>query len=189
MKSDWQAFWKKEHGITREKMNGFTNNYKVIRSYIPGDISGLTSLEVGCGRGVISKMLMRDGVKCTGMDILPRFQHFNMDFIQGDILKVDFQGMKQFDIVFTYGLLEHFDTSRQIDIIVRCAGLTKPGGIVIHYCVPKKLANYDANDDVYRDSMKLLGFMANDWVYPCIPWPTWRCPKPIAKGFFTWQRV
>ncbi|GAF95495.1 unnamed protein product, partial [marine sediment metagenome] len=112
--NDWSAFWAKEFVITKEKSKAFYNNYVVIKRILRSQfetIYGRNSLEAGCGRGVISKYLMLEGMETSGMDIMQKFQHFNTNFIHEDIISIgsgDLQKLGKFDLVFTYGLLEHF---------------------------------------------------------------------------------
>jgi hypothetical protein len=161
--NDWNDFWDKEMELGPNKLNAFTQNYMVMREMLTehfGGLVGKTSMEVGCGRGVISKYLRLDGVDTSGMDMFSRFRNFNHNFIQGDILQMS----------------------------PGAVNASRPGGMIIHYCVPDKLTNRTANRDVYRDDLKWMKINHEQlWVYPCFPWMDWRTNKWFGRGFFIWE--
>jgi 2-polyprenyl-3-methyl-5-hydroxy-6-metoxy-1,4-benzoquinol methylase len=192
--NDWNDFWDKEMELGPNKLNAFTQNYMVMREMLTehfGGLVGKTSMEVGCGRGVISKYLRLDGVDTSGMDMFSRFRNFNHNFIQGDILQMSPGAVNAIiprDIVFTYGLLEHYSPKAIGRIQARCNIMCRPGGMIIHYCVPDKLTNRTANRDVYRDDLKWMKINHEQlWVYPCFPWMDWRTNKWFGRGFFIWE--
>jgi 2-polyprenyl-3-methyl-5-hydroxy-6-metoxy-1,4-benzoquinol methylase len=200
-KNDWKTFWAKELTLTEKKSRAFRKNYEVMKELLEkhfgiGGLSGLTSMEVGCGRGMMSKYLTKDGVETSGMDKLARFKHFNDNFVHHDILAKDtgyynfiLDMRNKYDVVFTYGLMEHLN---HLDIGVleaRCGWMCRDSGIVMHYVVPKKLANMFENNDVVRYNMGWFGYGSNPqlWVYPVFDWMNWKTNKYFGKGFWTWE--
>ena len=190
--NDWEKFWDREMTMTGGKMNAFSKNYAVMRRLLTdhfGIIRGKTSLEVGCGRGIMSKFLQADGLVTSGMDTMLKFADYNRAFIHGSILDASevLDRKEEYDVVFTYGLLEHMSTYNIFVVKANCEWLTAKGGITIHYVVPRKLANWDANRDVYRSNCHYLYEENMKWVYPCLPGCNWETNSILGKGFFIWQ--
>ena len=190
--NDWEGFWDKEITVTGGKMNAFSRNYAIMRRLISdrfGTIRGKTSLEVGCGRGIMSKFLQSDGLVTAGMDTMLRFADYNRGFIHGSILDLEkiINRKGQYDVVFTYGLLEHWSIYDSRTIMANCEWMTAEGGITIHYVVPRKWANWNENRDVYRGDCKHLYEKNMKWVYPCLPGCAWETNSILGKGFFIWQ--
>ena len=170
----------------------------VLQSHF-GGTKPKTSLEVGCGRGVMSKYLMKDGVETTGMDILPKFRQYNENFIlcnaiasiRSDDGKRVLELANTYDIVFTYGLIEHIDHLEMGILESRCYWMCKPGGIILHYAVPRKLTNITSNKSVKRYDLGWMKYSGHEqhWVYPIFSWMDWKTNKWFGRGFWIWETV
>lgn len=107
---------------------------------------GASIFEFGCGGGNQLVPLALRGYRCFGIDcsgdVLERCKSFVVDvekfsgkslgvqLICGDFLSFDSQ--KQFDLVFNFGVIEHFTNGIERDSAVRkMFSLCKPGGYVI----------------------------------------------------------
>jgi ubiquinone/menaquinone biosynthesis C-methylase UbiE len=74
---------------------------------------GMRVLDLGCGSGVFSRLLSRQGLNVTGVDISPRLIELgaraypDVKFLVGDAEALPFEN-GQFDCVFLGGLIHHF---------------------------------------------------------------------------------
>lgn len=107
-------------------------------------------LEVGCGRGTLSHFYAKDNYKCTLLDSSSKavklasesFKRFGLsgNFVEGDALSLPFAS-KDFDIVFSIGLLEHFkDIHQPLKEQMR---ILRPGGVMHVYVVPESNPKVD----------------------------------------------
>jgi ubiquinone/menaquinone biosynthesis C-methylase UbiE len=112
-------------------------------------------LEVGCGRGLTLLEFAKRGATVTGVDYARSAVSFcnslkeeackngndkriSAEFLYGDARSLPF-GNEEFDIVYSVGLLEHFQEPSAI-LAEQCRVL-KPGGVVIVQ-VPQKYSAY-----------------------------------------------
>ncbi len=95
-------------------------------------LQGKTVLEAGCGYGRNLLAAQKYGAKVAiGMDISPAAfitKRKGIDAVIGDILNPPFR--KKFDVVFTFGVLQHVSTPEQG--FKRLFGLLRPGGLFCH---------------------------------------------------------
>lgn len=105
---------------------------------------GKRCLEVGCGRGSLSCYYSAADYDCTLVDISPSIIKVAQDIFQTHQLKAKFVVADannlpfengSFDIVFSIGLLEHFEDVR--NIIREQVRVLSQGGIFIGYVVPE----------------------------------------------------
>jgi len=167
MGNDWVAFWA-NRGVP--SLKPFYQNWGIFKEILHnhfdingGDkFTGMKSLEVGSGRGIMSNLFQGVGFKTTTLDIFPQP---NVD-VMGNVFCLPFH-KESFDVIFTYGLLEHFNLGRQAFILNKMREYLKPGGIQIHYIVPSKLTNMFEDRNVYRDQCNwLYQDKSVIWVYP-----------------------
>ena len=193
--ASWDNFWETRKGqISSKTQRAYSQNFGFIFDVIRNHLGepmwwDMKSLEVGCGRGIISDYLKDYGFKSFGIDILDNRTNSSMNqrFVFGNAKALPYES-ETFDVVITYGLLEHFDSCNQFAIIMECMHALKWGGIAIHYVVPKKMTNYFEDKNVYRDKCKHLQcWYPGDWVYPIIG-ENWKTNKWLGKGFFITQR-
>lgn len=101
-------------------------------------------LEVGAGRGTMSMYFADDGgFDCTLLDACEEpleqarkafeAHKLNARFITGDALSLPLAD-ESFDVVFSYGLLEHFENPQQV--IGEQVRVLKPDGVLIAYVCP-----------------------------------------------------
>lgn len=193
MEDAWDKFWKKRNRPLTPKIKMiFQSNFSVMYSFILMHWWGHTwyevpeSLEIGCGRATISDHLRNIGFETFTMDQLIRDENKHF-FIQGDVLENEWPLQESFDLIVSYGLLEHFTYRHQMQIINNCDKYLVPGGMQIHYVVPSKLTNIFEDRDVYRDKCKELAEKFNcTWVYPIIG-DRWITNKWLAKGFIFYK--
>lgn len=130
---------------------------------------GKRVLEVGCGRGSLSCYFSDAGFDCKLIDSSEKainiaeeiFKTNNLkaEFVVGDAYNLPFNN-KSFDLVFSIGLLEHFEEiekpmQEQIRIL-------DSGGLFLGYVVPKYYENIQ-NDFTWINQV-LKGYLKNEKV-------------------------
>lgn len=193
-RKDWQDFWN-NNNIHTVNIAPFVANFSYILEALNMhycfnetnlEFNGLKTLEVGCGRGILSDLL--DSCGCESHKVDKYFTAWDKQYFQkADVFDMPFQ-KAQFDMCFTYGLLEHFDFKDQIDILCKIQRVTKPGGLNLHYVVPDKITNF-FESTIYRHACaELRGTFPHQWVYPVtFPWVTWfnwKTGRWMGKGFW-----
>ena len=111
----------------------------------------LRALEVGAGRGTMSLYFAEAGFDCTMLDSSDAvlrigrkiFAEQNLPgrFEKGDALALDYPD-NRFDVVFSIGLLEHFESPARA--IGEQARVLAPKGLLISYVVPERPDNVQA---------------------------------------------
>jgi hypothetical protein len=207
----WDKFWaKREYALSPRQLIPFYNNFAcmmgifdkcgVASEWYRDANHGQSVLEVGAGRGTMSKLFhqKRFNVFCTDIENRLKCTQDICTFVKNDILESRPFAEEQFDITFTYGLLEHFNYANRLTIMERCLDMTKQGGISMHYVVPKKWTNIREDRSVYRDPCKDLMRYYNTllrmgtfqehgirYVFPV--WGNdWECSRFRCKGFIIW---
>jgi ubiquinone/menaquinone biosynthesis C-methylase UbiE len=105
-------------------------------------------LEVGCGRGSLSSYFAEIGSECTLLDsskaalekarLVFKNNGHKATFIKGDANDLPLK-KNQFDIVFSIGLLEHFENVKKP--IEEQLKVLKKGGLFFGYIVPENRKN------------------------------------------------
>lgn len=162
-KGDVQRFdknWKKRDeasythwirgSIENQIQLAFRNHWLLFSELINKEtsINGKRVLEVGCGRGSLSCYFSDAGFDCTLVDLSENainlakeiFINNNLeaDFLVGDANNLDLMD-NSFDIIFSIGLLEHFDDIEQT--LSEQIRVLDDGGIWFGYIVPKYKKN------------------------------------------------
>ena len=146
MNQGWDSFWAARQVsrelVSRELASG---RWKLIEQVVLdryGSLEGKEVIEVGSGKGTNCLCMAIRGAKGTLLDIdasalqraseLFALFHTTPRLIQQDILSsVDPTLANCFDVVMSFGLVEHFIESERELCIRRHFDLAKPGGIVI----------------------------------------------------------
>lgn len=105
-----------------------------IKEFFPKK-EGLKVLEVGCSNGRWLKWFEKEfGAQTFGLDINPAGSSSVERFICGDALKLPFED-QSFDVVFSLGLIEHFDPKSRRLLLEEQARVLKEGSgiIVVEY--------------------------------------------------------
>jgi len=211
----WNDFWSTRGSLSISQLSPFFKNFAVMMGIIDRTGNAISAstlpekksksvLEVGAGRGTLSELFNQKGYRTFATDLedrttYPKFPN-GTAFVKNDILDSKPFGDKTFDITFTYGLLEHFNTEDKIKTIKRCLAMTKRGGVSIHYIVPKKWTNLREDGSVYRDScddilrekdiVRKYGICCRRYgkkfVFPVLGSRRWECSNFLSKGFMLW---
>lgn len=133
---------------------------KIIKK---ANLDGNKSLEVGCGRGSLSAYFSNNGWDATLLDISPiviekakeAFAKNNLKgtFDVGDCLNLPYRD-GTFDLVFSIGLLEHFEDFNQV--ISEQSRVLKNNGLFIGYVVPELKDSLQNEYNWFNDILKAL---------------------------------
>lgn len=120
-------------------------------------------LEVGCGRGSLSAYFADAGWDCTLLDLSPTaierakeaFGEAGLaaSFDIGDCLDLPYED-GSFDVVFSIGLLEHFEDPKSV--IAEQARILADDGLFIGYVVPHLPDNLQKNYNWVNDLLRAL---------------------------------
>jgi len=185
----WAKFWDKRGGGKAPfDIDPFVKNFDVMKKLyekysLDKNLRGKKSLEIGCGRATISTMFELYEVQAHKMDQRELFSGLINNFKKGDVLKPFPYEEKTFDLVFSYGLEEHFDRDELRLIWRNVCGVLKTGGIYISYVVPAKLSNLFESRDVPRHRCtELIESTKGVWVFPCMG-GGWITNRFLGKGY------
>ena len=123
-------WWDKEGALkTLHDINPLRLNF--IQSICP--LSGCRVLDVGCGGGILSEGMAREGALVTGLDVAEDALQIARQHASEQILSIDYinQPIEHFeaplfDVVTCLEMLEHVSSPK--DVIKHCERLLKPGG-------------------------------------------------------------
>jgi 2-polyprenyl-3-methyl-5-hydroxy-6-metoxy-1,4-benzoquinol methylase len=107
-----------------------------------GDLRGKRVLDVGCGLGAGSWLLLKAGARVTGVDVSEEAIEWarqtyqpeavrlgaQLDFWTVDLLQGIGGGLGEFDTVTVVDVLEHFSPPHGEELLERLAALLRPGG-------------------------------------------------------------
>jgi SAM-dependent methyltransferase len=108
--------------------------------FTPGDRQSV--IELGCGNSIwLAYFRKYFDAEVTGLDytasgcrtatsVLSRYG-FDADIIEGDIFSPPEDLKNRFDVVFTNGVVEHFEDTA--DCLKHCAAFAKPGGKIVTF--------------------------------------------------------
>ena len=130
-----QKWWDKTsefkplHQINPLRLNFITSKIK---------LSGVRVLDVGCGGGILSESLAKEGAKVTGIDqganvikvakLHMKESDLDIDYKQLNIEDYFKLNKEKFDVITCLEMLEHVPDPSSI--IEKCAALLKPGGTI-----------------------------------------------------------
>lgn len=141
----------------------FRRHWLTFQRLLNGDEGNRKCLEVGCGRGSLSAYFADAGWDCTLLDLSPRAleraqeafkkEKLPAQFDIGDCLALPYPD-NSFDLVFSIGLLEHF---QEIDrVISEQLRVLAPGGLFIGYVVPNLPDNLQKDYDWVNDLLRAI---------------------------------
>tara|TARA_B100000787_G_C16106119_1_gene255910 strand:- start:48 stop:755 length:708 start_codon:yes stop_codon:yes gene_type:complete len=126
---DKTSEFKPLHQINPLRLNFITSKIK---------LSGARVLDVGCGGGILSESLAKEGAKVTGIDqganvikvakLHMKESDLDIDYKQLNIEDYFKLNKEKFDVITCLEMLEHVPDPSSI--IEKCAALLKPGGTI-----------------------------------------------------------
>ncbi len=104
-------------------------------------------LDLGCGGGILSEALAKEGAQVTGVDIEPKLIEVAKLHAQSSNLSIDYQALAidafehpGFDMIVCMEMLEHVKDPS--DILKQCARLMKPGAHLFLSTINRTLKAY-----------------------------------------------
>jgi len=158
---DWKGYWKSK-SVRRRIIEFFREHYfskifcGLIEDYANHNKNALI-LEAGCGSGKYLRILEKKGYRCFGIDnckeSVAEAKKKCRNIILGDIFKLhNYFKDKQFDIVFSQGVMEHFN-EKETEIIYN--DMARIGRRVIVF-VPSNLSVFRLYDFCKDDKNKIF---------------------------------
>jgi SAM-dependent methyltransferase len=149
--ADWDRLWKRDvfawvKPRNREELQTRQHYVEWVTQLMAGiDFRGLSSAELGCGTGLVSRGLHDRHGFSSGLLVdfsaeaiklaTQNARNRNIRVVHADLLT--WETGQRFDLVFSIGLIEHF-LGEALDAVVRKhAALLKPGGHVL-IIVPRR---------------------------------------------------
>ena len=139
----------------------FRNHWELFSEIMGNEVRGSRVLEVGCGRGSMSAYFADNGFDCTLLDSSEsaikaakkvfKENGLKAKFDVGDAMRLPYDD-GAFDIVFSIGLLEHFEDI-EVPIVEQMRVLCK-GGLFLGYVVPKYTDNVQKSYEWINDLLK-----------------------------------
>jgi ubiquinone/menaquinone biosynthesis C-methylase UbiE len=116
------------HGTTDEEYDVFTPqaNSRLINAFVrlSGLPRGSRVADLGCGSGVFTELLRREGYETVGLDISPKLvalgrkKYPGLELLEGDAENLPFKS-DSLDGVLLSGLVHHFPDPRRLAVEVR----------------------------------------------------------------------
>jgi SAM-dependent methyltransferase len=133
----WDSFWSHQHG---RRYGGLSyHQHRMRQLFAPYVRSGARVCEVGCGGSAWLPQLARAGAAVWGIDYSPRgleLAEANLaragvkgTLIEGDVRDPDALPAECFDVVFSVGVIEHFDDPAAVLRVVSRS--LRPNGVLI----------------------------------------------------------
>lgn len=132
-------------------------------------LAGLRMLDVGCGGGILSESMARQGAEVLGIDVTPRNLIVARQHAEGSGLDVGYRHVALenlpedgFDVVLNMEVIEHVLEPRLF--LERCMEKVRPGGFMVLATLNRTLAAY------------IAGIIGAEYVFRLLPRGThqWR---------------
>lgn len=151
-KEDWEHFWIKVDLAESRIKDAFylidQTKLEYLLPLLPKECKKpLKSLEVGAGSGRLSRFLAKRGYRTTCLDFSPQAlklakKYYDAANLKGEFIEGEAENMPfndgEFDVVFSTGLLEHFEDP--MPIIFEMVRVLRIGGLFYSDIVPKKFS-------------------------------------------------
>ena len=139
----WRSFWQqKSDPLHSEKSETYYDNMATELKLL-FETNNISSVyEMACGSGLFYQRLGFDKVTYVGVDYSPAMiEAFKTLAPKADLRVADvrvFEPSAKVDLVYSSGMLQYLSNSETREIIRHSAWLLKPGGSIVHACVPWK---------------------------------------------------
>lgn len=119
-------------------------------------------LDLGCGKGFMSKFFNKNEVEVLGIDIKETSQSYeNFKFLRGDIRKESFGGEN--DLVIASNILHFFKYEESLDLIKKMQRATSNQGYNFLICLSDQDEFAKMNPEKFYPNIRVLSEVYNDW--------------------------
>ena len=120
-------------------------------------------LDLGCGKGLMSKFFIKKGAQVIGIDIKRTAEESeNFKFLEGDIRKENFG--KDNDLVIASLILHLFEKSEALQIIKRMKNATSKQGYNFLICMSNEDETAKNKSEKFYPDYKELKEAYSDWI-------------------------
>ncbi len=160
MREEWDGFWSKKNPQVGRASWSKRRMLNILDRYMR---PGLRVLDAGCGSGFFSQYFVHRGGETYCLDYSSEALNLTRkvtagkakEYLRVNLLENDFVNKykKEFDIIFTDGLLEHFSSQDQEAIFVSFMKMKKEDGIIITF-VPNRYTLWRILQPIYMPGIK-----------------------------------
>ena len=168
--NDWNRFWKSEQ--TQTSSNVSWSKRRIMNILTPYVGVGKKALDAGCGSGFFSRYFCDSGMETVSLDyseeslkMAQAFTQGRAKIIQADLLSDDLKTYvdERFDVIFSDGLLEHFEPDQQNKILKNFSSLLSPDGVIVTF-VPNRWSPWELIRPFFMPGIKEVPFVLNQLV-------------------------
>lgn len=167
---DWNSFWRTQR-IQKIKEPSWSKK-RIIQLLGPFMVKGKNALDAGCGSGFFSKYFCDSGMNVVSLDysdsaieMTKQMTGGRSRVIKADLMSVDLPKEigRQFDLVFTDGLLEHFSKNDQDTIIKNLIALLAKDGVLVTF-VPNRWSPWELIRPIYMPGISEKPFVLSELI-------------------------
>jgi len=148
--SHWNEGWEYLDNVALENKNALHNMlnssyYIGIQNFLEkkfGSLEGINTVELGCGRGVASAALATQGANVTLVDLSDAALTSAKEFYannglntpncnQADVFNLPSNLEGKFDVVSSFGLVEHFEGEERLEVFKSHVKILRAGGCAV----------------------------------------------------------
>jgi SAM-dependent methyltransferase len=164
----WNKFW--ENALGNRALRPSFSKKRLLHLLQPYVARTKRALDAGCGSGFFSKFFCDEGMETVSLDystqalaLTKEMTQGRSGLIQADILNPDITGeiAQRFDLIFTDGLLEHFDGDDQNLIMLNLKRLLDEGGVIVTV-VPNKFSPWELIRPLYMPGIEEKPFVLKE---------------------------
>ena len=166
---DWDYFWSKEAKAGRRASWSKRRILKVVEPFLEGRHK---ILDAGSGSGFFSKYFCGRGLTTVALDYSDEALFLTEQLTQGrartikaDLLSENLAGIfkGKFDVIFSDGLFEHFDSGGQDQILKNFLSILAPGGLIITF-VPNRFSPWEMIRPFFMPGIEEVPFVLSHLV-------------------------
>lgn len=168
--SDWNHFWNKAK--PKDATTPSWSKRRILNILKPLVCLDRKALDAGCGSGFFSKYFIDQGMKVTAidyaqsaLDMTEKITDNRAHVFKIDLLNDDFSMRLPCDyrVIFSDGLLEHFDYDQQLKILKNLKSILSPDGYLVTF-VPNRWSPWEIIRPFFMPGIEETPFVLKDLV-------------------------